>query len=294
MNKFNLHTHSKHSLDATLDINEILNEGFKKDINYLSVTDHNTCEAYLDLDKTKINGGGTLIYGMEADAVINNITYDILCYGFNLEPISNWAKEQYSDVATRQTKIYKKLEELCDTLNIKLDTSTPFNPQTEFAHAAVFRMLGTTPENKAFLDKYNIGAVGDLYRKSTMDSSFPLYIDMTIVWPTIETLGEIIHKNGGKIFLAHPYRYAKNANVDDLLNSCAPYIDGIEIYNDPKDFEEVQHLYNFAKNNNLLVSQGSDFHGNEKHNKIDVDYLTEEMQNDIENWINDINGKVEF
>ena len=294
MGKINLHTHSKHSLDGNLDINEIINKGFENGISYLSITDHDNCDTYLDLDTNKINKIGTVIYGMEADALINNVTYDILCYGFDIDKVNSWAKEQYGTIPSRQTKIYKKLEELCKTLNIKLDTSIPYNPEKEFAHAAVFRMLETTTENKEFLSKYNIENVNDLYRESTMNTEFPLYFDMSIVWPKIETLAQVIHENGGKIFLAHPYKYAKNIEVDKLLNSCLSYIDGIEISNEPKNAEEVMYLYNFAKENNLLISAGSDYHGTENHKDFNANYITEDMENDMENWIKEINGKIQI
>lgn len=294
MVKINLHTHSKYSLDAKFDINEIINKAFEKGISYLSITDHNTCDAYLDLDAKKINKGGTIIYGMEADALINNVTYDILCYGFSIDKVNSWAKEQYGTVASRQTTIFQNLEKLCKKLDIKLDTSTPFNPKNEYAHAAVFRMLETTNENKEFLSKYNIKSINDLYRESTMNAKFPLYLDMSIVWPKIETLAQIIHENGGKIFLAHPYKYNDNTDVDELLNSCLPYVDGIEISNEQKSAEEVNHLYKFAKENNLLISAGSDYHGSEKHNNFNVNYLKEDMINDIENWIKKVNGKIQI
>lgn len=294
MGIINLHIHSIHSLDGTNDINSIINESFKNGISYLSVTDHNTCEAYLDLDINKINKSGTIIYGMEADALINNVTYDILCYGFDLNSVNSWAKEQYGTIESRQTKIYAKLEELCKALNIKIDKTISYNPGKEYAHMAIYRMLGSTDENKEFLSKYNIENANDLYRESTMNKEFPLYIDMSIVWPKIETLSKIIHENGGKIILAHPNKYAKDIKVETILNSCLPYIDGIEISNEPKNAEDVYYLYNFAKENNLLISAGSDYHGSETHNSFNVDFLTEAMKIDIKNWIKEIKGKVQI
>ena len=127
-----------------------------------------------------------------------------------------------------------------------------------------------------------------------MNTEFPLYFDMSIVWPKIETLAQVIHENGGKIFLAHPYKYSKNIEVDKLLNSCLSYIDGIEISNEPKNAEEVNYLCNFAKENNLLISAGSDYHGSENHKDFNVNYLTEDMEKDIENWIKEINGKIQI
>jgi len=114
------------------------------------------------------------------------------------------------------------------------------------------------------------------------------------VWPTIEELSKIIHENKGKMFLAHPYKYAKGIDVNEILDKCSKYVDGIEISNEPKDEEEVKYLYEYAKKNNLLISAGTDFHGSEKHNKFNVEYLTEEMKSDIINWINEIPGKIEF
>ncbi len=294
MENINLHTHSKYSLDGTLDINEVINTCFNNGIIYLSITDHNTCDSYLDLDINKINKSGTVIYGMEADAIVNNITYDILCYGFDLAPVNTWAKKQYGTIESRQTKIYLKLEELCNSLNIKLDKTISFNPEKEFAHSAILRMIENVEENKEFLNKYNIKTINDFYRKSTMDTNFPLYIDMSIVWPTIETLAQIIHENGGKIFLAHPYKYIRDNNIDWLLSNCLPHIDGIEISNEPKNFEEVSYLYSLAKNNNKLISAGSDYHGSKLHNDYHVKYITEEMEIDIINWIKSINGKIQI
>ena len=72
-----------------------------------------------------------------------------------------------------------------------------------------------------------------------MDQHFPLYVDMHVVWPDITEVREIIHRNGGKLFLAHPYRYGKE-NVTEILDSCTPYIDGIEIWNNPETEEQQE------------------------------------------------------
>ena len=294
MSKTNLHTHSSHSLDGNFDINAIINQCLNDGVSYLSITDHDNCDVYGELNLDAIHSNGTLVYGMEADAIINDVTYDILCYGFELEKVSTWAKEQYGTIESRQAKIYNKLVEECKNLGLELDNEIPYNPDKEFAHAAIFRMLSTIDESKNFLERYNVLDVSDFYRLSTMDRNFPLYIDMSIVWPTIDVLSKIIHENGGKLFLAHPYKYAKGLNVDEILDSCSSYIDGIEICNEPVSEEEVNYLYEYAKEKGLLVSAGSDFHGSENHSNLNVDYLSDEMENEIIKWINDVPGKINF
>ena len=293
MNKVNLHMHTNHSLDGDVEVNDVINRCLENSISYISITDHDTCDAYMDIDLNKINNKGTLIYGMEADAIINGVTYDILCYGFDLDKVSDWAKEQYGTVETRQIKIYDKLVEDCNKLNLELDNSIPYDPKNEYAHAAIYRMLSVKEDNKSFLDKYEILNVSDFYRLSTMDKEFPLYIDMRIVWPTIDVLSKVIHDNGGKLFLAHPYKYTKGLSAEEILDSCSSFVDGIEICNEPKTKEEVEYLYEYAKKNKLLVSAGSDFHGTEKHNKLlfDIDL---KMEKDILKWLDDVSGKIEF
>ena len=105
---------------------------------------------------------------------------------------------------------------------------------------------------------------------------------MHIVWPDIKELLEIIHNNGGKVFIAHPYRY--NKDVMEVLDEVKDYVDGIEICNNPNSKEEVEFLYNYAKKNNLLVSCGSDYHGNNRYS-LECEYLNDYMVNDILNWI---------
>src|SRR5699024_8634142 len=141
-----------------------------------------------------------------------------------------------------------------------------------------------TKKGQDLLSSYDIKTQGDLYRRSTMEEEFPLYIDMHIVWPGIEEVREIIHRNGGKIFLAHPFHYGKT-EIASLLEKVTPYIDGIEISNNPKTKEEVIYLHNYAKTHNLLISAGSDYHGEEDyHNLLTVEGLDQQMEQEISSW----------
>ena len=271
----NLHLHTNKSLDGRFDINQVIDLCEKENINYISITDHDTCDAYSDI---KNYNNVKIIPGIEADALIGKETYDILCYGFDIDRINDWSKKQYTSIEERQTKIFNALKEICFKKNISLNENVPYSPKDEYAHAAIYRML-----DDSFKEEYNLTKVGDLYRESTINEEFPLYLDMSIVWPRIEDLRDIIHEAGGLIFLAHPYRYGEK-DVDELLNLALPFIDGIEVYNE-NTLEEVNHLYKFSKDNNLLVSCGSDFHGNERHNDIKVN-LDEKIQEEIIYWVN--------
>lgn len=272
--KINLHMHSNYSLDGALDINDLIEKCKKENFDIISVTDHNTCKEY---EKIKPYSDIKIVNGLEADAIINNHTYDFLCYDFDIENVSKYCTEKYKTIEERQNKIFKELVKLCYKKNIRINNIESYNPREEYAHPAIYRML-----NKYFLDYHNISNANDFYRRSTIDEKFPLYIDMHIVWPDIEELLDVIHKNNGKVFLAHPYRY--NKKVEDVLSEAKCYVDGIEICNNPNSKEEVDFLYKFAKNNNLLISCGSDYHGNNRYN-MNCKYISQEMYNDIISWM---------
>lgn len=271
----NLHIHTNKSLDGAYEINELLNICEKEKLDYVSITDHNTCTAYNEIGNNQYTG--IIVNGLEADALIGKETYDILCYDFDLEKVSNWAKEQYKTIEERQLIIYQALKEKCQERNIALNETVPYNPKKEYAHGAIFRML-----NEDFKEKNHLENISDFYRESTMNEDFSLYLDMSIVWPTIETVRDIIHENGGFIFLAHPFRYGTK-DINELLDKAKPFIDGIEVYNNNTE-EELDYLYQYAKENHLYISCGSDFHGNEKHHDLTVP-IPNQIQEAVKTWI---------
>ena len=71
----------------------------------------------------------------------------------------------------------------------------------------------------------------------------------------------LIQKNfHGIAVLAHPYHYA--SCMDEIMQKCVKKgIDGIECYHYTVDSKEKNaRLVDFAKQNKLLITGGSDFH----------------------------------
>lgn len=116
--KINLHMHSNKSLDGSESPTELLNQCEDAGISITAITDHDTCEAYKNIESSRYSG--QLITGIEMDAMVGKETFDILCYGFKLEEVSTWVKKQYGTVAYRQTKIFNKLVEKCKELKLEI------------------------------------------------------------------------------------------------------------------------------------------------------------------------------
>lgn len=83
-----------------------------------------------------------------------------------------------------------------------------------------------------------------------------------------ETAIKLVHAANGKIFLAHPFGESSDelfdiSNVEPYIKSLADLgIDGMECYYSAYNNERITFLLETAKKYNLLVSAGSDCHGN--------------------------------
>lgn len=98
--KINLHIHTKES-DGTLTPAEAIDYAKKKNYKYFSITDHNTFNAYKNIDYKSIEG---LISGIEFDCWYKGVFMHLLCYG-----ISPYAKEMEQFLAKNKNETEKDI-----------------------------------------------------------------------------------------------------------------------------------------------------------------------------------------
>ena len=102
--------------------------------------------------------------------------------------------------------------------------------------------------------------------ETIMNENCPAYVKKETVTP--KEAAEIIREAGGKVVLAHPVAYAHEDNLTDeeisnLVKEMQP--DGLEanylyVDRDNNKFDETKKWNEFAKQHNLFVTAGSDFH----------------------------------
>ena len=98
-----LHIHTIYS-DGDRTIDEILKMCEEKKLEYISITDHNTCKAYYDqsLKNNKIFKG-KIIKGVEMNATFQNKKIEIL--GYNIKEtqiIEEWSQKFFSEEVLRK------------------------------------------------------------------------------------------------------------------------------------------------------------------------------------------------
>ena len=111
-----LHIHTHYS-DGDKTVEEILKMCEEKKIEYISITDHDTCKQYEDeVFKNNTIFSGKIIKGAELHAMFENENIEILAYNIDPKVINEWCENYYSDkiLGRQQYILYQRLLDICD------------------------------------------------------------------------------------------------------------------------------------------------------------------------------------
>ena len=290
-----LHTHTINS-DGEYTTEEVLKEAEKNKIEVLSITDHNNINAYQDMIKLDLKNifSGKLITGTELEFQKDGRLFDMLGYGFDIDLLSKTKIIKDGVVHSTvegQTKILNMLKKVCDDLGLKYSDNLVINSAYNMANDVLIDDMLTIKENKEILDSMGIYDRTTFYREHMCEPKSPFYIDQTEGKYDVFYVTDVIHKAGGKTFLAHPFVY-KLPNLEEFLDELVnnKLIDGIECVHRKHNEEQIKWIKDYCDRHNLLKSGGSDRHtinhliGHANNNKIEI------SKDLIESWINDIDS----
>ena len=118
-----MHIHTTYS-DGDKTVEEVLKTCEEKKLEYISITDHNTCKQYEDNALNKNIFTGKIIKGVEMNATFKNKKIEVLGYKIK-EPkiIEEWSKKFFSEKVLRneQEESKRKLLDICDKKGIIYD-----------------------------------------------------------------------------------------------------------------------------------------------------------------------------
>lgn len=288
-----IHIHTKYS-DGDKTVEEILKMCEEKKLEYISITDHNTCKQYEDKALNKNWFTGNIIKGVEMNATFKDKKIEVL--GYNIkepEIIEKWSKKFFSEEILReqQEKAKKKLLNICDKKGLIYDKSKiPQNiPVTDYITIYIYKELMNHNENHEALGEL-AESLNIFIRKGLMNPESEYYTGSdNEPKPLYKDVVNVIHQAGGLAFLAHPFEYRFDNTIDfinELRNE--KELDGIECFHPSADEKKMEILVKYAKNNDLFISGGSDYHG---HKKPDINIgvgrgnlnISKEY---IEKWVN--------
>lgn len=266
-----MHIHTTHS-DGTKNVEEILKQAEQIGLDYISITDHENCKAYQEIEEKNLKQyyQGTLIPGVELKGAYNGRIIDLLGYGIDCNKIQKWLDTFYKDKehAKIQTKYLKAQYHTFKKMGCTLIPyeEIKWDPNCDWANIVIYNEIKSHPENQAKCPKdlwenYHNFRHHYCYRK---DSIF--YIDKSADVPSIEQVIHQVHEAGGLVFLAHIYVYGwakdKKALIQDLIENYD--FDGIECYYSEFSQEQIDYALEVCRKKGLYKSGGCDYHGDNK------------------------------
>ncbi len=265
-----LHMHTTYS-DGEKSIEEILKMCEEKKLKYISITDHNTCMAYYDENLININTfSGKIIIGCELNANFNNRLIEILAYNINPDDIMKFREKYYSEDKMKESnkKAYTKFLNILDKKGIKynedeIQKSIKETKIKKNMERFIWEEIVKYPENKEILGEEYFTSLKIFYRKEIANPDSEYFTDRISNYPNVKEVVEYIHQIGGIAFLAHPFEYEFKDTIkflDDLNKEVK--LDGIECYHPSAEIEDrIDVLIDYAKEHNLKICGGSDYHG---------------------------------
>lgn len=287
-----LHMHSNYS-DGTNSCKELLEKAERKNLKYISLTDHNTCKGYKDLIKPEIRNiyKGKIISGIELNTKVLGIPIEILGYNVDTDYINQNIDKLYISNKERNIIEVKRLYELCLKNNIDVGENFVENYDPKiYASRYLHNIITKKESNKFLIDEECWNNSNVFYRKFMSNPNTLFFVDTSDILPSFEQASKLIREAGGLVFVPHIYEYRENS--EKILNYILDNykIDGIECYYTTFSKEQTNKLIKICKERNLLVSGGSDYHGEFKPN---VDMATgfgnlEIKEEVIDNWVTQI------
>ena len=221
INMIDLHIHSKYS-DGTCSLQEILTNANKINLEIISITDHNTCNNYEEMENMNISEfyDGKIIIGCEFTTSFDHRLIEVLGYGFDYKKVNEYLNSYYSKEKIRETtnilytRLLNKIKQLGLTCNLEDSNKNLLNK--EFFERQIYDELIQYPENQEYLKEDVWSSFSNFFRKGLANPNSKLFIGHAELNPPLKEIINIVHQAGGIVFLAHPYQYKFNDTEDFL------------------------------------------------------------------------------
>ena len=248
-----LHVHSTES-DGTLTPEDLVAEAKKVGLAAFALTDHDTCQGVCKAMPLAASAGIELIPGIELSTDYHGKEVHIVGLYIDIEneQLLKKTAEYRKCRSERNALMVEALQK--EGLSITMEELVAENPDCVITRANIARFLyehGQIKSVREAFDRY----IGD-HCKCYVGRLKVAYTDAV----------RLIKEAGGTAILAHPLLYGlSNTNLQKMIDELKPAgLDGLEAIYSTYTTGEEQQMKRLARENGLLISGGSDFHGSNK------------------------------
>ena len=245
-----LHMHSYYS-DGTMSPREIVEDAKKRNVQLIAITDHNVLDSYTELKEAAEEFGINVIRGVEIDARFEDIVVHILAYNFqDNEKLFNLVHKAKNELLETSIELIKRMENDYENISSEDYEANDYD-----------RRKGGWKGIHYLFDR---GITSELFEGVKYYGQYKCgheYFD----YPTVEEVIDAVHEANGYVVLAHPCNYYKNNTKEEVLEKLEKFksigIDGVECYYPANSEMMTETCIEFCKNNNMIITVGSDSHG---------------------------------
>ena len=265
--KIDLHIHTKTCSDGNLSIEEVFKEAKRRNINFMSITDHDSIDCQERAIALAREYDIAYITGVELNVTFQypgskSISLDFLAYQYDIgnQGLKNKLQMIKEHREARALQILEKLNVEFDKENIERFTEKDIrNIQARvdgvFGRPHIANYLiekGIVRDKQEAFDKYLVKCDAPKYPLSLAEAS------------------KLVRNAGGILILAHPndpngtslVSITRDLNEQTRIieEYMLEYIDGVECWHSRNDIKTTAHYVKFARKHSLLMSGGSDCH----------------------------------
>lgn len=245
-----LHIHTYYS-DGTMSPKEVVREAKDRNLGVIAITDHDVLDSYEELKKEAKEAGIIAIRGVEIDSIFEGHLVHLLAYKFNdnekFFDLVNRAKETLLQTSV---ELVKRMENDYEDISLEDYNSYEYDRRKggwKGIHYLLDRKVTERLfDGMKFYGKYECG-----------HEKFD--------FPSVKEVCDITHEAGGYVVLAHPCNYYKDKTKEEILEKFKILkglgIDGVECYYPANSELMTDTCVEFCKENNLIITAGSDSHG---------------------------------
>ena len=246
-----LHVHSTFS-DGIYTPEQLVDKAIAAKLSVLALTDHDNVDGYWRA-KTYIAAKQLLlqlISGVELDTDYRGNTVHVLGYYFDPHNAALLKALRW----TRGGRV-RRMEKMLAKLNA-LHYAITFDQVQEAAKTST--SIGRPHVARALIKEGYFATTAEVFDKLIAEGK-PAYCKQEKLTP--QEAVELLHTAGGIAVLAHPSEIKTQELVMPLLKEVA--FDGLEVWHpSAREGNRIKNWHDIAKNRGLLMTGGSDLHGN--------------------------------
>jgi len=259
-----LHTHTNFS-DGSMTPEQIVEAAMDNNVGILAITDHDTINGSLSIRQLCADNGIHYIPGVEVSTLDGSKLFHILAYGFDVKNAEfiNYISHTRFMLDQKSVRLIEAMQNDYDLISLR--EYFEYLEEEWFGGWKALRYIvkkGVSPsleDSIKFYKQYNIK-------------------EYNLGFPSIASTVYRIKKAGGYAVLAHPGKSIDTSDIDqfqaEVTRIIAYGLDGIECYYPLHSETVTQICLDVCERNNLLITTGSDCHGDFAKTKVSETRIT--------------------